>query len=360
MSSRCSISGCHRARLLKAGLGELEVQRAVVVQNQQALGPVRLHLVLHAVLNARPPRRDDRELTLRVARVQQPDLGRQLARRGDHQVALASGQVDADPELAVVLLVDDHVLAGRRAEQMAPDPVGPPGVIDGHVEQRAAVGGPGGAVESAGNLVGLQLAGPQVLDPQCEPLVPGHVGGVSQLGPVRADVEGADREEVTISGQFVPVEQDHLARQRRPVLADRRARVLRAGGAPAPDRVLHALDCADVVPPATLADGHGEIGLLGPGLDLGKDLVAQLVLALRQLDGEGVLRLQERDRLGIVLDGQPLVVVGERVAVVGPLCWHAFGGRGLASHSQEPTDGRRQHSPGPRTMSGWWLSDLVR
>ena len=39
-----------------------------------------------------------------------------------HQVALAAGQPDADPEPLVVLLVDDHVVVGRGADQVPPAP----------------------------------------------------------------------------------------------------------------------------------------------------------------------------------------------------------------------------------------------
>ncbi len=74
MSSRCAISGVHCVGLSTGGLGELEVQRTVVVQDQQPVGPVGQGLVLDAILDAGPARRDDGELARRVRRVQQPDL----------------------------------------------------------------------------------------------------------------------------------------------------------------------------------------------------------------------------------------------------------------------------------------------
>ena len=113
-------------------------------------------------------------------------------------------------------------VVGRGADHVPPYPVRPPRLVHGHVEQRRAVGRPGGAVERAGDLVGRGLARDQVLDPHREPLAAGEVGGVGEQPPVGAHVEGAQGEELLAGRQFVPVEQDLLAVQRAPVPGQRR------------------------------------------------------------------------------------------------------------------------------------------
>ena len=123
-------------------------------------------------------------------------------------------------------------------------------------------------------------------------------------------------------GQRVEVEQHLLAGQgrlvggavlgghrRRPVVRveDRDA----AAGA-----VLPALEGAPVVPPAAVAGGHREVGLLGAGPDLPRRSARAARPGGRcAASGPGVLRHEVRQHLGGVLLAQPLVVVGPGAAV---------------------------------------------
>ncbi len=324
MSARWPISGVHAAGSVTGAVASSKFSACVVVQDQQPVRPARrVELVLDRVLDAVPARRHHGELARRVGGVQQPDLAGQLARAGDHQVALAAGQADADPEPLVGLLEHDHVARGRGADQVPPDPVGPPGLVHRDVEQRRAVGRPRAAVERAGDLVRRDLAGGQVLDPHGEPLAALEVGRVRELAAVRADVERAQREELAVPRELVPVEQDLLAVQRAavgPVIGGRGVAGL--DRAAALHRVLLALDRPRVVPPAALAVRHRQVGLLGPGLDLVEDRGPQALLARRQRLGVGVLRLQVGDGLRVLLVRQPRELVHEGVPVVDPLARH--------------------------------------
>src|ERR1035438_5572345 len=74
--------------------------------------------------------------------------------------------------------------------------------------------------------------------------------------------------------------------------------------APTLDAVLLPLDGPGVVPPAALAHGHRQVGLLGPGLELVKDRRAELRLVGRQRLGIGVLGVQVGDGLRALLVGE--------------------------------------------------------
>ena len=336
MSSRCADDRRPARRVRQRRGRQLEVLGVVVVQDQQAAGRAGARLVLDLVLHALPARRDEADLSLGPGGVQQPGLAGDRARDRQDQEPLAAGQPHADPELLVRLLVDQHVLRRGRAEHVPPHPVRPPGVVDGDVEQRRAIQRPGRAVEGVRDLVGRRLPGHQVLDPEGEALAAGEIGGVREQPPVRAHRVRAHSEERPVTGQLVPVEQHLLALERRAVRAHRRPGVVRADGAAAEHRVLLALDRPGVVPPAALAGRHGQVGLLGPGLDLAEDGLAQARLAGGQRLGVGVLGLEERDRLRIVLVLQPGVLVDERVIVKGALVADPPGGRRSA----------RGHEPG--------------
>ena len=95
---------------------------------------------------------------------------------------------------------------------MAPDGVGAPGVVDGDVVDGAVVGRPGHARADADDLVVVQLAGAQVLEPQRVSLVALDVHRVGQDVAVEADPRRAEREEVVPFGLDVLVEQHLLAR----------------------------------------------------------------------------------------------------------------------------------------------------
>ena len=125
------------------------------------------------------------------------------------------------------------------------------------------------------------------------------------------------------------VEQDLLARQRGLVGAavlgrDRRGPVVGVGDRDAArGAVLAALEGAPVVPPAAVARRHRQVGLLGARLGSPRTAAPQVREVGRPGRGPGVLGLEVRRDLGVVLGAQPVVVVGPRAAVV-------LGGHGTA------------------------------
>jgi hypothetical protein len=78
------------------------------------------------------------------------------------------------------------------------------------------------------------------------------------------------------------------------------------------DCVLLALDSAGVVPPAAVAKGHGDIGLLYVREHLLIKLLAQAGEGGHYGIGVGVFGLKVGRDIGILLVTQPGVVVGER------------------------------------------------
>ena len=93
--------------------------------------------------------------------------------------------------------------------------------------------------------------------------------------------------------------------------------VFTGDGAPALDGVRLAFHAARVVPPLTHASGHRHVGFLRPRLDLLEDLLAQRLERGRLLVGVRVFGFEVCDYLGVVLVPQPLVVIDERVSVMG-------------------------------------------
>ena len=306
---------------------DLEVLRVVVVQDEQPVSGI-----VDAVVQALPARGHHGELTLRAGRVEQPHLAGQHARAADHDVALAAGVAHVDVEAPVLLLEQDDVLLGRGADPVPPHPVGPPGVIDRHVEQDRTIQRPRAPVVSAGDLVRQQGPGGQVLDPDRKPLVAAQVGGVSQPAPVRARLVRAQSEEARPGGQLVVVQQHFLPVQRLAVLGQGRDDLTWPDRTPAVHRVLLTLDRTGVLPPVALAHRDRQVALLGPRLDLGEDLILERGEPGGDRLGVGVLGLQVGDRVRVVLVGQPGVLVGHGVAVIGPLVGNLLGRRRLGAH----------------------------
>ena len=239
-------------------------------------------------------------------------LGSQGRRGQDVEEALRAVRAHADAELLVLLLEDQDVLGCVRAHLVAPDLVGPPGVVAADVEQ-VVIAGPGRAVEDALDDVREQLAGLQVLDAQVEALVAGGVHRVGQEAAGGGDRGGADGEEFVAFGELVGVDKHllpgHLLRD----LGWGPGVV--GGGDAAREGVVLALDGAAVVPPVARALRHGHIRFLHARLDLAVDRVGQIAQERGGLLSGGVFRLQVRDRLRAVFVAQPLVVVHEVAAV---------------------------------------------
>ncbi len=336
-SRTAGVVGEQRLPLLVAGGvdrgdGQRVVLGVLVVQDQQPVlaGDDR---VLDAVLDTLPPRRDHPELAGGVGGVEDAVLGGRLRAGADDDQPVAAGAADGGPEAFVGLVVHDDVVGDRGAEHVPPHLVGTPGVVDGRVEERGRGEVPGRTTEGVRHLVGKHLAGAQVLDLQQEPLVADGVGAEREQGPVGTDRRGAEREEVVPLGEDVGVEQHLLAGDVGVRRERRRSPVVRATGvggrAAAADAVLLALDRPAVVPVPPDPGRHRQVGLQGAGLDLAEDRLAQRCEVGGAGLGVGVLRLEVGQRVRGLLVAQPLVVVDERVAVVGARVRHPLGhGRG--------------------------------
>ena len=136
----------------------------------------------------------------------------------------------------------------------------------------------------------------------------------------------AEREELLALGLDVAVQQHLLALGRRPRLGHRAA-LPRHDADPALGGVLPTLERPGVVPPAAVGRGHRQVGLLGARADLLEDGRAQRLEVGGPLVGPGVLGLEVRDHLRVVLVAQPLVGVDDAVAVVLADVLDPFGAR---------------------------------
>ena len=88
-------------------------------------------------------RRDQHRLRHRFAGVDQAHLRRRVVVRVDDDEAMALGGVNSDEEARIRLLVDERIVAGRRAEAVPVDTRRPVVVVEDGVEERLAVRCPG-------------------------------------------------------------------------------------------------------------------------------------------------------------------------------------------------------------------------
>ena len=217
---------------------------------------------------------------------------------------------------------------------------GPPGVVEAQVVDDPPVPGQLAPVADVGEGVVEDLPCRDVADGEGEPLVTGVVGPEGDGGVVRADREGAHREEVAVAGLDVAVEEHLLPLDppavevgtHRPV-GQRRPRV---------DGILQALHGARVVPPGAADDGDGQVGLLDPRADLLDDPAPQRLEVGGGGLGVGVLGLEVAKDLGVAGVAQPLVGVDDPVTVVltDVVAAHRHRRRGKVGHrSVSPRSG---------------------
>ena len=112
--------------------------------------------------------------------VDQVDLARLVVVRVDGDELARLGLADADVEAAVLLLVDEHVVLGRRADAVAVDEQRALVGVEAHVEQRLAVARPDDGAAGVGDGVGQVLARRQVADADGEQLRALLVDGIGQ------------------------------------------------------------------------------------------------------------------------------------------------------------------------------------
>jgi len=162
---------------------------------------------------------------------------------------------DAHPEALVRLLEHQDIAARRRADLMSPDLIGAPRLIHPRVEEVLTVQRPHGAIADLRDCLVDHLTGLDVLDPQRESLVTLDVDGVGDPAPVRAHLEGPEREELVPLRLGVAVQQHLLPLGSSPRL-ELGSAPTRHDSNPALRCVLLALERARVVPPAPVGRRH--------------------------------------------------------------------------------------------------------
>jgi len=191
-------------------------------------------------------------------------------------------------------------------------------VLDG-IEKGSLVGGPDHGA-SALNLAGQGLARLQVLDVQRVLAKALGVGGVGQPAAVFCNVGGADGEKRVVFGQQVAVQNDLFGRARL-------GTVIRAA-APAMNGVLKAFFGAGVIPPAALAVGNRDVGLLHMREHFPVKIFAQAAERRHESFRIGVFGFEVSGDFGILLVAQPGVVVGENGSVKASLSGFSAGDGG--------------------------------
>ncbi|MNF80055.1 hypothetical protein D3C84_622880 [compost metagenome] len=238
------------------GLVQGKVDAVAIAANQP--GPLVVELaVVDVVLVVFNPRRQAREGLLRLRGIQGPDFTGGLAAQRQQQLALGARSI-AVQEKPPVRFMEDF-FGGRAVEAIAKQFVRAMGLVQFGEEQRQAVVGPGHAAVAVLERQLADLAVGQLLDEQGVGLVADGVQAVRQALVVRADAEGAQREEAAI-GQLVGVEQQLL-----PAFIDLQAIVGRARAAVVPG-ILVAGDGTGVVQVRPPWGRQRQIGFENPAL----------------------------------------------------------------------------------------------
>src|SRR5262245_59279878 len=272
----------------------------------------RLVAVEHAVADAGLPRRDQTRRGLRLREVDQPALGGFLVAGGDEAKPAAGAFLDAGEPAAVLLFVDEDVVALGAAQPMAVDPERPVVLVDAHVEEERRVEPPDDAAAGllddirkvlaglpAANANGVVLRAAAVRTPGFEPMV-------------RRMPRAAELEVRRAFGQLIAVEE---------------RRALAAVARPTTDqRLLAAFAIARQVGERPVRLRHAGIVLFDAPAHFGDQRLLQRRAGPEHRFGMAVLRLQigpdvriEQRRVAQDLLPsrvlQPGIVVGERDAV---------------------------------------------
>ena len=286
-----------------------EVGRVVVgIDQEKAVGG------LHAVLDIGPARGDDAGLgRRRRGRDQAPLGGRKPVGRDEHVLAAARAEHRHVLE-DVVLLEHLDVLRPGSFGHVPPHGVAAFGRVGRQVEERAVVIRPGGPVPHARDRVG-QPTRAQVLHVQRILAERRGVLEIQEAAAVGTDVEAAQGVEALPLRQRVLIEDHVLGRVEAALLATI-------------DRVRLPLFGAVVVPKTMVAVRHREVRLLDPAQHLAVQLLLQRLRVLHGGRRVGVLRLEVREHLRVLLVAEPEVVVLPHLAVQGIDLGNDAGGRG--------------------------------
>src|SRR6266404_349911 len=176
----------HQAKRAAAGIGA-DVENATgTVAGQAGMMVSVVFVIVFA-------RGNEAEVGIGLSGGKEADLAGGVAGDGEEEKGAAAGALDIEAKALVALFVEQSIELGC-AEDVAVEAVGALGgfVFDG-IEERAIVGGPGGAGDALDSN-GESLAGGQILDLQRVLAEAGGVERVGEQGIVVADGEGAEAE----------------------------------------------------------------------------------------------------------------------------------------------------------------------
>ena len=183
--------GARTGRILSRDPHQLEIERAVVVQDVQHV--LTAHdRVRRRVLDALAARPDRPRLGVQVGCRDEQLLGCDRRPHLDHEVGLAAREARADPVALVALVVQLHVGRGIRSHFVEPHGVGPPRVVDRRVDDVTTVGGEAGPRRRVLDDVVEIRTGREIAHAQRVPLVALGVDAVEQTRAVGRDVEAAE------------------------------------------------------------------------------------------------------------------------------------------------------------------------
>jgi hypothetical protein len=262
------------ARIGHRSLADAEVLRAGGVRHDEKAIAVVVHGILVAVLApSHQPHRPVGPVGL-----DQVDFVGLVVVGVDRNEPAGLGLADADIEADVLLLVDERVLFGRRAEPVPVHEQGPVVVVQPHVEQGAGVARPDYGAARVGNCVGEVLPGlhvPEANREELRALVVDRIGQVAVVGAVRCGAELP----VGLALRFPVAVHDHLLGPTTP----------RAAAQP---WVLSTCHVAYEVFERPIGRGNRAVVLLDARLHFREQRVLQLLRVLERGLGVGVFRLQ--------------------------------------------------------------------
>ena len=224
----------------------LEVERPVGIRDHEQPVAGRPAMVVDVVLVVLGARFDDPRWLLRVDGGNEPDLGRGLRRRRDHDVFVASGPSDRHVEVLVGLLEHEYVFACVASEEVTPHLPGAHGGVGPDVEEGAVVARPRDAVVHILDAIGERFGLLHRADLEQVTLGAGDVGAEREQRVVGAHREVTDREVVVPRREGVLVE-DHVFVDAGAGCREGIGQPGSAGGATTVDGVLAAFDRAGVV-----------------------------------------------------------------------------------------------------------------
>ena len=276
-------------------------------------------MFLDIIFDASLTRADEYRRALRIIRRNQPQLACRIIPRRDDQIFARMRHPDARLKPVVILVVEDDVVALRRAKDMELDRIHPPVLIDDAVEQRAAIAAPDDIAERIGDDIAEHRAGFEIAEMDSEAFAAIIIKAVSKNAIIGRDVAAA---------QPVII----LARCKRGNIKDQLI-VTPCHGLAKPFAVLRADLKRFPIEPVAILLRHARIIFLHPRLHLGEQRINPLRVRRHHAFEIAIFSRQMAKYvwtidLRIIGIAQPRIAIINRDAVVGKAVRAAVGNRG--------------------------------